>query len=137
MESTAKKEMAERALRMLGALGYKYAAVSPSGQKFENGLNVAEPVDKKRKSPLLPKGTYTKALRELGFELLEVGEELFLEKKWFDDNGLVFSTLQSSAASLGDNLWGKGSITTRSGVGARSGGLEILRTAGELVLPLD
>jgi hypothetical protein len=137
MESTVKKEMAERALKMLGALGYKYAAVSPFGQKFENGLQVSETAEKKKKSPYLPKGTYTNALRNLGFGVLDIGQEIYLSKEWFEDHGLVLSTLQSSAASLGAMLWGKGSVVTRSGTGMRSGGLEILRTAGDLVLPLE
>jgi hypothetical protein len=132
--NTQKEIAIDRALTLLKAVGYEYAVKFPDGTLITNGLEVIEKRKRKvRKEMLKPMGTYTKLLRDHGFEAMEIGDEIFFDKEFFEKNDLEVRSMQSSCTALASKVFGSGVIkATVPRGGDRAGGLEIFRGVGSL-----
>jgi len=99
--NTQREIAIDRALTLLKAVGYEYAVKFPDGTLITNGLEVVEKKKRKvRKEMLKPMGTYTKLLRDHGFEAMEIGDEIFFPKDFFEKNDLEIRSMQSSCTAL-------------------------------------
>jgi hypothetical protein len=132
--NTQKEVAIERALTLLKAVGYEYAVKFPDGTIVTNGLEVVEKKKRKvRNNMLKPMGTYTKILREHGFEAMEVGDEIFFSKEFFKDNDLHIQSMRNSTSALASKVFGNGIVKVAiHNEGSRKGGLEIFRGVGSL-----
>jgi hypothetical protein len=132
--NTQKEIAIDRALTLLKAVGYEYAVKFPDGTLITNGLDVVEKKRRKvRKEMNKPMGTYTKVLRDHGFEAMEIGDEIFFPKEYFTKNDLEIRSMQSSCTALASKIFGSGVIkATVPREGERAGGLEIFRGVGSL-----
>ena len=130
--NTQREIAMDRALTLLKAVGYEYAVKFPDGTLITNGLEVVEKKKRKvRKEMLKPMGTYTKLLRDHGFEAMEIGDEIFFPKDFFDKNDLEIRSMQSSCTALASKVFGSCVIkATVPREGDRAGGLEIFRGVG-------
>ena len=132
--NTQKEIAIDRALTLLKAVGYEYAVKFPDGTLITNGLDVVEKRPRKvRKDLNKPMGTYTKVLRDQGFEAMEIGDEIFFSKEFFEINDLSLRSMQSSCTALASKIFGSGVVkATCPSEGDRAGGLEIFRGVGSL-----
>lgn len=99
------KKAIEKFLSVLDGAGAKYKIVLDDGTEYGE-LQVVQKKEIKRKSPILPMGTYTNYFRP-HMETLPVGGVLALP---FND--LDPETLRGSVSSWAITNWGKGSVTT-------------------------
>lgn len=131
---TQKEIAIERALTLLKAVGYDYAVRLPDGTVIANNMDVKEKKSRKVRNHMLkPMGTYTKILREHGFEAMEIGDEIFFSKEFFKDNDLHIQSMRNSTSALASKIFGNGVVKVAiHKEGDRKGGLEIFRGVGKI-----
>jgi hypothetical protein len=96
----------QRAIALLDASGVKYAILQEDGSTIGT-LEIQKPKERATRRPLtFPMGTISKYLYPQ-IDSMQVGETVFIQKDQFD-----LLTLQSSASSRSNKLWGHESAIT-------------------------